>query len=185
MKYYSFVLTLTILLISLSLISVSAQAVDVNISGPDSTYNCKDYNYTLTVYNPSLDERAIDINTRFHLPIGYTTTDSNYSITALNPGEFDQRIIHVRTRCNAAVGSLTVNGDYNSSFTFNKSYPITIYPGAVTIEKLPSTQNATLENNVSWTITVTSSGLGFIENVIINDTLQPGLLVFIFVSRRC
>ena len=181
MKYYSFVLTLTILLISLSLISVSALVVDVNVTGPDSVYNCEDYNYTITTYHTlGGNFSALNINGNITLPTGFSTTDPlNYTIASLSPGQSDQRIIHLRTGCNAAVGSITVDGtyDYNTSTSdFNGTKPITVYPGAVTIEKLPSTQNATLENNVSWTIVVRSSGLGPIEDAIVTDTLQPGLM---------
>ncbi|MCC7573383.1 MAG: DUF11 domain-containing protein [Candidatus Methanofastidiosum sp.] len=175
----SIIFILLTLIISFSLMSASAQIMDVSIDGNASVYICYPYEYNVTLTNTSVNESAIDINYTVSLPTGFNTTDPlTYNIPSLGPGLSDKIIINVDTLCNAQVGNISVNGsyDYNSSshpITFTK--PITVYQGAVTIEKTPSTQSATLEDNVSWTITVKSTGLGPIEDVIVTDILEPGL----------
>ena len=172
-----FILLLPIL--SFSIISVSAQIIDISIDGNAAVYNCYPYDYNVTLRNTSVNETAIDINYAITLPIGFSTSDPlTHNVSSLGPGLSDIKKIRVNTLCNAQVGNISANGTYdynNSSHSLSFTKPITVYPGAVTIEKTPSTQNATLEENVSWTITVTSTGLGPIENVVITDTLQPGL----------
>jgi uncharacterized repeat protein (TIGR01451 family) len=181
MNKTSIIFIILVSILSLSLIPASALLVDVNVTGPDFVYNCEDYNYTITTYHTTGGVyNATNINANITLPTGFSTSDPlSYFIPSLTPGQSDQRVIHLRAACDASVGSIVVNGAYNyntSTVDFNGTKPITVYPGAVTIEKLPSTQNATLENNVSWTIVIRSSGLGPIEDVIVTDTIQSGLL---------
>lgn len=171
-----FILLLSIL--SFSIISVSAaDVITTTIDGNSAVYICYPYDYNITLRNTSVNESAININYVVSLPVGFATSDPLiYNIPFLGPGQSDKRKIHIDTQCNAQVGNISVNGQYNNSaYTISLTKPITVYQGAVTIEKNPSTQNATLENNVSWTITVKSTGLGPIENVVVTDILQPGL----------
>ncbi|KYC45133.1 MAG: NPCBM-associated, NEW3 domain of alpha-galactosidase [Candidatus Methanofastidiosum methylothiophilum] len=175
----SIIFILLVSLLSFSLISVSAQIIDVTIDGNSSVYVCYPYDYNVTLTNTSSTLTATNINYTVSLPPGFTTSDPLvYNISSLGPGLTDKIKIRVNTLCNAQVGNISVSGGYdynNSSTTLSFTKPITVYQGAVTIEKIPSTQNATLEENVSWTITVKSTGLGPIENVVVTDILQPGL----------
>jgi len=179
MNKSSIIFILIVSIMSFSLISVSAQIIDISIDGNAAVYNCYPYDYNVTLRNISVNETAIDINYAITLPIGFSTSDPlTHNVPSLGPGLSDIKKIRVNTLCNAQVGNISANGTYdynNSSHTLSFTKPITVYQGAVTIEKTPSTQNATLEENVSWTITVTSTGLGPIENVVITDTLQSGL----------
>ncbi|NPV50541.1 MAG: DUF11 domain-containing protein [Candidatus Methanofastidiosum sp.] len=175
----SIIFILLISMLSFSLTSVSAQIIDVSIDGNASVYICYPYEYNVTLTNTSVNESAIDINYTVSLPTGFSTTDPlTYNIPSLGPGLSDKIKINVDTLCNTQVGNISVNGSYdynNSSHPLSFTKPITVLQGAVTIEKTPSTQNATLEENVSWTITVKSTGLGPIEDVFVTDILEPGL----------
>jgi len=179
MKKLSIFLTILVFLINFSLLFVSAQIIDVSIDGNSTVYMCYPYDYNVTLRNNSVNQSATNINYVITLPIGFNTTDPlAYNISSLGPGISNKIKIHVDTLCSAQGGNISVNGtyDYNNTHAiFTTTKPISLYQGAVTIEKTPSTQNATLEENVSWTITVKSTGLGPIENVLITDTLGQGL----------
>jgi len=55
------------------------------------------------------------------------------------------------------------------------SASIEMLPGAIVISKTPSVQNASVDDLVSWTITVENTGLGTVSNVEATDVLGPGL----------
>ena len=175
----SFILILLVSILSFSLISVSGQIIDVTIDGNSSVYVCYPYEYNVTLRNTSSTLTASNINYTVSLPTGFSTMDPlTYNISSLGPGVTDKIKISLNTLCNAEVGNISVNGGYdynNTSTTLSFTKPITVYQGAVTIEKTPSTQNATLEETVSWIISVKSTGFGPIEDVNITDILQPGL----------
>lgn len=179
MRRLSITLIILAILMNFALLFVSAQIIDVSIDGNSTVYMCYPYDYNVTIRNNSVNQSATNINYTIILPEGFNTTDPlTGNIPSLGPGSSNKIKIQVNTFCDVEGGNISVNGtyDYNNSHdTLSATKPITLYKGAVTIEKTPSTQDATLEENVSWTITVKSSGLGPIKNVIITDTLGQGL----------
>lgn len=158
---------------------MSGEIIEVSIDGNTTVYNCYPYDYNVTLRNNSVDQNATDINYNVTLPTGFNTTDPlTYTIPYLEPGTSNKIKIHVDTSCSAQGGNISVNGAYdynNTSTTLSSTRSITVYQGAVTIEKTLSTQPATLEENVSWTITVKSTGLGPIKDVKVTDILESGL----------
>ena len=164
MNRLSFIFIILVSILSLSLISVSAQIIDVSIDGNSSVYICYPYEYNVTLRNTSSTLTASNINYTVSLPTGFSTMDPlTYNISSLGPGVTDKIKISLNTLCNAQVGNISVNGgyDYNNtsttlSFTkLNNSLPRCCYYRK---KKLP-TQNATLEETVSWTITVKALAL--------------------------
>lgn len=179
MRRLSITLIILAILMNFALLFVSAQIIDVSIDGNSTVYMCYPYDYNVTIRNNSVNQSVTNINYVVTLPVGFNTTDPlTYNVLSLGPGLTNKIKIHVNTFCDVEGGNISVNGTYdynNSQDTLSATKPITLYKGAVTIEKTPSTQNATLEEDVSWTITIKSSGLGPIKNVIITDTLGSGL----------
>lgn len=172
------IIILFISILFFSLVSVYAQdIIDVSIDGNASVFICHSYEYNVTLTNTSVNQSAVDINYDITLPTGFSTSDPQIiSIPFLGPGQLHSQTINVFTLCSAEPGNISVDGGYNSSLvTISSTKPISVLQGAVTIEKTPSTQSATLEDNVSWTIKVTSTGLGPIRNVVITDELESGL----------
>jgi uncharacterized repeat protein (TIGR01451 family) len=100
---------------------------------------------------------------------------------ALLPGETLTVTFGLRTTCTAVSGNDQVVVEYENCaqpdvpFGTADSLSIEVLPGAFLIEKTPSRYPAAFEEEVTWTVTVRSTGLGAIRNVVVTDILGPGL----------
>ena len=115
-------------------------------------------------------------------------TDSTWDIDAfrgsaysLPPGESISVSYDLETTCAAISGTeqITVHfedcSDPGVPLQNVSSTSIEILPGALVISKIPSTQEASVGDVVTWTITVENTGVGTVSNVILTDILGPGL----------
>jgi len=98
----------------------------------------------------------------------------------LPPGEQISVAFDLATDCTAASGNIEVSIDYEDCTTAQPyqeidSLSIEILPGALIVSKTPSVQDASVGEEVTWTLTVESSGLGTISNVVVTDELGSGL----------
>ena len=98
----------------------------------------------------------------------------------LPPGEQISIAFDLAADCTAESGNIEVQIDYADCTTAQPyqeldSLSIEVLPGALIISKTPSVQNASVGDQVTWTITVASSGLGMIRNVEVADVLGDGL----------
>lgn len=103
------------------------------------------------------------------------------SAYTLPPAESITIAYDLETSCAAVSGTEQVTVDYEDcedpgvSLQGVSSTSIEILPGAVTITKSPSVQDASVGEEVTWTITVDSTGLGTVSNVEVTDVLGSGL----------
>jgi uncharacterized repeat protein (TIGR01451 family) len=98
----------------------------------------------------------------------------------LPPGEQISIAFDLAADCSAESGNIEVQIDYADCGTAQPyqeldSLSIEVLPGALVITKTPSVQDASVGDQVTWTITVESSGLGTIWNVEATDVLGSGL----------
>ena len=120
-------------------------------------------------------------------PISADPTGNAWDIDAivgsdyeLPPGEQISVAFDLTTDCTAESGNIEVQIDYEDCSTAQPyqeldSLSIEVLPGALIITKTPSVQDASVGDQVVWTITVESSGLGTIWNVEVTDVLGGGL----------
>ena len=87
------------------------------------------------------------------------------------------------TDCRAVSGTDRVTIQYEdcdqpgTTLENTEAISIAILPGALTITKLPSVLEAGVGDQVTWTLTVESTGFGPVRNVEIEDVLGDGLAV--------
>jgi uncharacterized repeat protein (TIGR01451 family) len=99
----------------------------------------------------------------------------------LPPGETITVRFRLSTMCLAVSGTDSVRVDYvdcmqpGVPLQATDLVSVEILPGAVTVTKSPSTPSAGVGDDVTWTLTVNSTGLGSIKNVVAWDVLGPGL----------
>ncbi len=95
---------------------------------------------------------------------------------ALPPGGTVVVGFDLATNCNTVSGTHQAQAT-GTGFTTSPSdsLSVKILPGAVRIYKEPSVVDAHVGDTVTWTITVESTGLGAIHNVVVTDTLGAGL----------
>lgn len=176
----------------------SQPVLNVDISGSTSVNNCQQYNYTVTVDNPSNTETATNTVVTVSLPIiagendgfpivnngGGIESDSDgdgitdtitWNIGDLAPLATWNVTITVEIACNAVSGQIEVDVTHSGGSLDEGSLYVTVQPGAVTITKTPSVVQARLGETVHWTLTIESTGFGPIQNVVVSDTLGTGL----------
>jgi len=103
------------------------------------------------------------------------------SAYALPPGESITISYDMATTCSAVSGTDLITVDFQDCATPEiplqnvSSTSVEILPGAITISKTPSIQDASVGDLVTWTITVENTGLGSVSNVEIVDVLDSGV----------
>jgi len=153
----------------------SACRIVVTNTVPDPGYSHVAGSATLTLHEGT----AYDIN-----PDGTFSWDVDAIIgTAyeLPPGEVMTVRFDLATDCGALSGTDQVTIEYEDCS--NPGVPledfgsisIEILPGAFVLSKLPSVVEAAVGDQVTWTVEVESTGLGPVRNVVLVDTLGPGL----------
>ncbi|RLF93177.1 hypothetical protein DRN50_07665, partial [Thermococci archaeon] len=165
--------------------NVSSQPVlTVNVSGTTSVEMCVQYDYDISIQNPSTTETATNVVAVATIPDGFSIIDSGggsvvgqqitWSIGTLDPLETWNTTITLEVTCTAVSGQILVNVTHDGGSSSGSIY-LSVQPGAVTITKTPSVIPASIGDTVTWTLTVESTGLGPIRNVVVQDTLGAGL----------
>jgi len=117
--------------------------------------------------NPVLGSWSVDavVGSAYQLPPGGTIT-VGYRLS---------------TTCLAVSGTAAAQVNYTdcaqpgTPLQTSDSLSVEILPGAVTVRKLPANPPGGIGDLVTWTLTVSSTGLGSIKNVVATDTLGSGL----------
>ncbi len=117
--------------------------------------------------NPVLGSWSVDavVGSAYDLPPGGTVT-VEYRLS---------------TTCLAVSGTVAAQVDYvdctqpGTPLQASDSLSVVILPGAVAVRKLPANPSGGVGDLVTWTLTVSSTGLGSIKNVVVTDTLGTGL----------
>jgi len=177
---------IVLLLVGVLLLSnISSQPVlTVNVSGTTNVEMCVQYDYDITIQNPSATETATNAVAVATIPAGFAIIDAGggsvigqqitWSIGTLDPLETWNTTITLEVTCTAVSGQILVNVTYDGGSSQGSIY-LSVQPGAVTITKTPSVIHASIGDTVTWTITIESTGLGPIRNVVVQDTLGAGL----------
>jgi uncharacterized repeat protein (TIGR01451 family) len=162
----------------------SQPVLSVTIGGSTSVDMCQQYDYTVTVQNLSPTESATTVVAVATIPAGFTIVDGGgggvvgqtitWTIGDLGPSASWNTTIRLEITCTAVSGQILVDVTHDAGSSQGSLY-ITVQPGAVTITKTPSVIPAYLGDTVHWTITVTSTGFGPIQDVVVQDTLGAGL----------
>ncbi len=110
----------------------------------------------------------------------YTMSSLCGGAVRLDPGQSLTVQFDLITDCNAVSGNVSVDVHYDdcaggASQTESTTSTVRIKPGSVSITKDPSVVSASVGDDVTWTLTVKSTGLGTIKNVVVTDTLGTGL----------
>lgn len=165
--------------------NISSQPVlTVNVSGATSVEMCVQYDYDITIQNPSATETATNVVAVATIPAGFNIIDSGggsvvgqqitWSIGTLDPLETWNTTITLEVTCTAVSGQILVDVTHDDGSSSGSIY-LSVQPGAVTITKTPHIIQASVGDTVTWTITVESTGLGPIRNVVVQDILGAGL----------
>ena len=165
--------------------NVSSQPVlSVSVSGDTSVNMCEPHNYIITIQNTSTTETATNVVAQATIPTGFRIDDNGggtvvgqtitWNIGDLDPLEIWSRTITLYITCTAVSGQILVDVTHDDGSSQGSIY-VSVQPGAVTITKTPSVIPAHLGDTVQWTLTVTSTGFGPIQNVVVEDTLGAGL----------
>lgn len=183
----------------------TAPDINIVVVGPSSISigNPNPYTYTVTLTNP-VSNTVTATNTTLDLILGtdfnyfstasfkkngvnvaYTTnTASNVttftpsSSLSLMPGDTLELIFNAKILCNASSIPLTAIARFTGDSGMEQKTAfqnIEVLKGATLIEVTPSTQTASAEDNVTWLVKVTNSGLGDLYNLNINDTVGSGI----------
>ncbi|HIQ00631.1 MAG TPA: DUF11 domain-containing protein [Anaerolineales bacterium] len=95
---------------------------------------------------------------------------------SLPPGEHLTISFHLGTDCNTISGTHVVTAQGSGFLTSpSDALSVEIFPGGIRLRKEPGETEARVGDVITWTITVESTGLGPIHNVVVTDTLGPGL----------
>ncbi len=175
---------LIVVLFSLLLPSVGSQPVlTVTVTGNATVSMCEQYNYTITVRNTS-SQTATFVVVVATIPAGFQIIDAGggsvvgqqitWNVGDLDPSATWTADITLEITCTAVSGQILVDATHSAGSSQGSLY-VTVQPGAVTITKTPSVISAHLGDTVHWTLTVTSTGFGPIQNVVVRDTLGAGL----------
>ncbi|MBU7009885.1 MAG: DUF11 domain-containing protein [Theionarchaea archaeon] len=163
----------------------SQPVLTVNVAG-DSTVNmCEQHDYTITVQNTSTTETATNVGVVATIPAGFQITNAGggsvvgqtitWNAGDLGPSASWNVTITLEITCTAVSGQILVEASHDTGGPFQGSLYVSVQPGAVTITKTPTVIPAHLNDTVHWTLTVTSTGFGTIQNVVVSDTLGAGL----------
>ncbi len=197
-KIIGFIVVLILVSVSLLNFVGSQPSLSVDITGNDTVSICEQYDYDITVVNPSDTETATDMVVTASLPTivgeddGFIIMDSGGGVESdsdgdgvndtvtWNVGDLDplaswDTTIRVEIACNAVSGQIQVDAIHSGGSVDQDSLYLTVNPGAVTVTKTPHVIEAHLDDTVHWTLTVTSTGIGPIQNVVVEDTLGAGL----------
>lgn len=107
--------------------------------------------------------------------------DTLCGVTQLGPGESFTIEFQMETNCDAISGTNVVRVDYEecanpgTPLWEQTSTSIQVNPGAITITKTDEVVPAGLDDVVTWTLTITNTGLGATKNVAVADTMGNGL----------
>ena len=180
-----FVLIMFVLVVSLVNYVGSQPVLTVTVTGPASVDMCQQYDYTITVQNTSPTEPATNVVVVATIPAGFAIIDAGggsvvsqiitWNIGDLGPSASWNTTITLEITCTAVSGQILVDATHDTGGPFQGSLYVSVQPGAVTITKTPAVIPARLGDNVHWTLTVTSTGFGPIQSVVIQDTLRVGL----------
>ncbi len=103
------------------------------------------------------------------------------SAYTLPPGGEIRVSFDLATGCSAVSGNDVVTVDFENCaapgvpLRNTHSTSIEILPGAIVICKTPSVVEATVGDEVTWTVTAENTGLGSVTNVVVTDVLGAGL----------
>ncbi|MBU7036705.1 MAG: DUF11 domain-containing protein [Theionarchaea archaeon] len=163
----------------------SQPVLAVDIVGTASVNMCQQYDYTITIENTSSSESATNVTVLATIPADFTIVDGGggtvvgqtitWGAGDLPPLDSWNAVISLYVTCAAVSGQILVDVTHDAGSSQGSIY-LTVQPGAVTITKTPSVIPAHLNDTVHWTLTVTSTGFGPIQNVRVQDTLGAGLL---------
>ncbi len=164
--------------------------VTITVANTSETESACDIVVTATLPEPGFtfvdDEAFVTLHSSPD-PIAADPVDSAWDIDAivgsdyeLPPGEELTVTFVIATDCTAESGNIEIQIDYADCGTAQPyqefdSLSIEIRPGALIVSKTPSVQDARVGDEVTWTITVESTGLGTVSNVVLSDVLGPGL----------
>lgn len=166
--------------------------------------NCIDASFEVTVCNQG-DQEAVNINITNDMPSGFTPDAAQTAtIASIAAPVAPASEVCATEQFTYAATCDAVSGDNTTTVTFEDSggtsypeinyvRPYTVLPGAITLTKVAthvqdgetgvvtelspytSEPEAELGDEITWRITVESSGLGAVKNIEISETLGAGL----------
>ena len=178
---------------------------DTSITGESQINQCDEETYTISITNTTLDPITGIVVKNTMPATGFSYINNSGALTSpscnlapanptvdvniltwdidalcdpdvtLNPGDAITITFSMETDCTATSGSDNVVVTYNEGGHQDAEHFIEVMPGAVTVKKDPSVINAFVGDDVTWTLTIENTGLGTIENVIVEDVLGSGL----------
>lgn len=145
----------------------------VTVSGPTEINNCDVVTFTIVATNDvSPTTNAVITST---MPEGFEPPQRVFDVGDVDSNETITRHAVFSATCGAISGQnvVTVSQDGNEDFTILTDFAVN--PGAITLRKEPSVIEAGLNETVTWMIDVENTGYGRVSNVVVTDTLEPGL----------
>lgn len=175
----------TVLLVSLLVHGVGSQPVlTVTVTGNASVNMCEQHDYDITVQNTSGTETATNVVVQATIPAGFTIINAGggsvvgqtitWNAGDLGPLASWNATIRLEITCTAVSGQILVDATHDAGSSQGSLY-VSVQPGAVTITKTPAVIPAYLGDTVHWTLTITSTGFGTIQDAVVQDTLGAGL----------
>jgi len=139
---------IVLLLVGVLLLNnISSQPVlTVNVTGTTSVEMCVQYNYNISIQNPSATETATNVVAVATIPAGFAIIDAGggsvvgqqitWNIGTLDPLASWNTTITLEVTCTAVSGQILVNVTHDGGSSSGSIY-LSVQPGAITITKPP------------------------------------------------
>lgn len=140
---------------------------------PQTINLCDPLTVTVVAANDSVTTTGVLLTVT--LPGGFANNAQAFNIGTVAPDEVITRTAVFTATCSAVSGQAIVTLTQDAYVPITKFAEFVVNPGAITVRKTPSVVPAAIGDVVTWTVYVDNTGYGTVYNVLVTDTLGPGL----------
>lgn len=152
--------------------TIYANQITVTLT-PQTINLCEPLTVTVIAANDSVTTTGVLLTVT--LPGGFTSSTQSFNIGTVAPDEVITRTAIFTSTCSAVSGQAVITLTQDDYVPITKFAEFVVNPGAVTVRKTPAVTQAAIGDVVTWTVYVNNTGYGTVYNVLVTDTLGPGL----------
>jgi uncharacterized repeat protein (TIGR01451 family) len=145
----------------------------LTISGPQSIDSCQTVTYTIAAVNDAVT--ATNVVLVDTMPAGFVPTQRVCSFPVVRPNQVVTCVAVFSVTCDAVSGQNTATLTQDGGPTVVERLEVIVNPGSITLRKSPEVIPAYIDDVVTWTVYVESTGYGPVSNVVVTDVLGAGL----------
>ncbi|MCS6848636.1 MAG: hypothetical protein RMN52_13100, partial [Anaerolineae bacterium] len=146
--------------------------ITVTVS-PQAISLCDPLTVTVIAANDSVTTTGVVLTVT--LPGGFTSNSQVFNVGTVLPNAVITRTAVFTATCSAVSGQAVITLTQDGYVPITKFAEFVVNPGAITVRKTPATVPAAVGDVVTWTVHVDNTGYGTVYNVLVTDTLGPGL----------